>query len=70
MTAINPSPAVAESDLLTVSEAAQRLRVSERTIRRMIASGELNAPKVRRRRFVSSTAVQGLVKGEPEGASA
>lgn len=47
---------------LTVAEAALRLRVSERTIARMIDANELEAPKVRRRRLVSAASVDRLLK--------
>jgi len=40
---------VASRDLLTVTETAERLRVSERTVRRLIASGVLPAVQRRRR---------------------
>ena len=49
-------------ELLTLPETADRLRVSERTVARMIASGELPSLKVRRRRFVRSASIEGLMK--------
>lgn len=50
------------TELLSISEAALKLRVSERTIARLIADGQLHAPKIRRRRLVSVTSIQGLLK--------
>lgn len=46
------------SELLTVDEVAERLRVGVRTVERMIATGELASLKIRRRRFVSAEAVE------------
>jgi excisionase family DNA binding protein len=50
------------TELLSISEAAQKLKVSERTIARLIADGQLHAPKIRRRRLVSMISIQGLLK--------
>jgi excisionase family DNA binding protein len=51
-----------EHDLLSIAEAAERLRVSERTIARLIADGQLQAPKVRRRRLISAASIERLLK--------
>jgi len=51
-----------EPSLLTVPEAANKLRVSTRTIARLIADGQLDAPKIRRRRFVSVEGIKGLLR--------
>ena len=49
-------------ELLSIAEAAQLLRVSTRTIARLIADGQLHAPKIRRRRLVSMASITGLLK--------
>jgi excisionase family DNA binding protein len=51
-----------EPNLLTVPEAAHKLRVSTRTIARLIADGQLDAPKIRRRRLVSAEGIKGLLR--------
>jgi excisionase family DNA binding protein len=51
-----------EPSLLTVPEAADKLRVSTRTIARLIADGQLDAPKIRRRRLVSAEGIKGLLR--------
>jgi excisionase family DNA binding protein len=40
------------SELLTLDEVAERLRVGKRTVERMVANGEISSIKVRRRRLV------------------
>jgi excisionase family DNA binding protein len=52
-----------QPELISVAEAALKLSVSERTIARLIADGQLHAPKIRRRRLVSMVSIQGLLKG-------
>jgi excisionase family DNA binding protein len=49
------------TELLSIAEAALKLRVSERTVARLIADGQLHAPKIRRRRLVSIASMQGLL---------
>ena len=49
------------TELLSIAEAALKLRVSERTVARLIADGQLHAPKIRRRRVVSMASLQGLL---------
>lgn len=44
-----PLPFVDDGELLTISEAAARVRCCERTIRRAIDSGDLRAGRVRGR---------------------
>lgn len=39
-------PAQQEPERLTITEAAQRYKVNERTIRRWIATGQLNAERL------------------------
>ena len=51
------------AELLSVAETALALRVSERTVARLIADGQLHAPKVRRRRLVSMASIKGLLSG-------
>lgn len=51
-----------EPSLLTISEAADKLRVSTRTIARLIADGQLDTFKIRRRRLISKAAIRGLLK--------
>jgi excisionase family DNA binding protein len=51
-----------ETSLLTVPEAANKLRVSTRTIARLIADGQLDAPKIRRRRLVSADGIKRLLR--------
>lgn len=41
-----------DSYVLTVDEVAHRLQVSTRTVRRLIASGQLRVVKIRRRTFI------------------
>lgn len=40
------------SELLTIPEVADRMRVGRRTVERLIADGDLRSVLVRRRRFV------------------
>ena len=47
----NQSPG--EGQLLTIREVAQRLNVSERTVRRLISSRELEAYQIRRQWRIS-----------------
>ena len=51
-----------EPSLLTVAEAARKLRVSTRTIARLIADGQLDAPKIRRRRLVTGEGIKRLLR--------
>lgn len=51
-------------ELLSIAEAALKLRVSERTVARLIADGQLHAPKIRRRRLVSMASLRGLLSSE------
>ncbi|WP_349943270.1 helix-turn-helix domain-containing protein [Fulvimarina sp. MAC8] len=51
--------------VLTIPEAARCLKVSERTIARLIADGQLHAPKVRRRRLISRTSIERLLVPDP-----
>jgi excisionase family DNA binding protein len=51
-----------EPNLLTVPEAAHKLRISTRTIARLIADGQLDAPKIRRRRLVTVEGIKGLLR--------
>ena len=50
--------------VMTIPEAARCLKVSERTIARLIADGQLHAPKIRRRRLVSKAAIEALLRME------
>ena len=47
-----------------LAEAAQKLKVSERTVARLIADGQLHASKIRRRRLVSIASIKRLLKSE------
>lgn len=47
-----------QPELLTIPEAALKLRISERTIARLIADGQLHAPKIRRRRLISAASIK------------
>lgn len=40
------------SELLTISEAADRLRIGKRTVERFVSEGEIASVKVGRRRFI------------------
>jgi excisionase family DNA binding protein len=46
------------SELLTLAEVAERLRVGKRTVERMVAAGELRSLRIRRRRFVDEREVE------------
>ncbi len=46
------------SDMLTVPEVAAALRISERTVWRMIATGEIRAGKVRGQRRITTQAFE------------
>ncbi len=50
--------------LCTIEEAAQALRVSRDTIRRMIKSGELSAIKIRGQWRIHKESINKIVKGE------
>lgn len=45
------------SELLTLDEVAERLRVGKRTVERLVAAGELRSLRVARRRFVDQREV-------------
>lgn len=47
--------------MVSIAEAAEILRVSRRTIHRMIRDGQLYAPKVRRRRLISMTTIESIL---------
>lgn len=53
-----------QPELLTIPEAALKLRISERTVARLIADGQLHAPKIRRRRLVSKASLDRLLTQE------
>jgi excisionase family DNA binding protein len=46
------------SELLTVAETAERLRVGRRTVERLIATNELRSALIRRRRMVLAEEVE------------
>ena len=48
-------------EFLSVADVAQRLKVSKRTVHRLIASGELEVIRIRRSVRVSESAVQALI---------
>jgi excisionase family DNA binding protein len=50
-----------EQQHYTVVEAARRLRVSRATLYNLIAAGELQSFKIRRKRFVSESACRDMV---------
>jgi excisionase family DNA binding protein len=56
--------------MLTLSEAATRLRVSPSTVRREIADGRLAAVRVRRRILVSPAAIEQYLAACPSAATA
>jgi excisionase family DNA binding protein len=47
--------------LLTLPEAADRLRVSARTVRRLVASGQLRVIKIGRRSVVPESEVEAFL---------
>ena len=49
------------TELLRVPEVADRLRVSRRTVERLIASGQIRAHKVGRRTLVTDTEVETFI---------
>lgn len=51
-----------DTELLSIAETALKLRVSERTVTRLIADGQLHALKIRRRRLISMTSIRGVLK--------
>lgn len=48
--------------LLSIAETANKLHVSTRTVARLIAEGQLHAPKIRRRRLVSVASIEELLR--------
>lgn len=50
------------SELLTVPEVAERMRVGRRTVERLIAAGDLRSVLIRRRRFVQETELERYVR--------
>jgi excisionase family DNA binding protein len=54
-------------DLLTVEEATARLRLSERTVRSLISSGELPSVKIKRRRLVPAEALEAFIHSHLNG---
>lgn len=53
-----------ERDVYTVREAAEKLRVHFNTVYRLIASGEIQAVRVGKRRFVSKAVLDGMLAGK------
>jgi excisionase family DNA binding protein len=51
-------------EVLTIAEAAERLKVSTKTIERLLRSGELPAGKIGRQWRISSAILDQLVRGE------
>lgn len=51
--------------LLLVSEVARFLRVSDKTIRRMITEGKLRSAKVRGKRVIRMSDVNALIQATP-----
>ena len=49
------------TELLTITEVAERLRVSTRTVRRLVASGQIRVIKIGRRTVVKSSEVDAFV---------
>lgn len=50
------------SELLTIQEAADRLRIGKRTVERFVAVGELTSVKLGRRRFISTEELDRFVR--------
>lgn len=50
------------SELLTVPEVAERMRIGRRTVERLIATGDLRSVLIRRRRFVQETELERYVR--------
>lgn len=50
------------SELLTIDEVADRLRVGKRTVERFVATGEIPSVKVGRRRLVPQTELERYVR--------
>lgn len=50
------------SELLTLDEVAERLRIGKRTAERLIATGELRSLKVGRRRFIEELELERYVR--------
>ena len=48
--------------LLSIAETANKLRISTRTVARLIADGQLVALKIRRRRLISAASIEELLK--------
>ncbi|GHF12604.1 hypothetical protein GCM10017044_03210 [Kordiimonas sediminis] len=57
-----------QSDLYTISETCQRLRLSRATIHRLITSGELKSIKFGSRRFVESSEISNFINTHREAA--
>lgn len=55
------------SELLTIDETAARLRVSRRTVYRLMAEGRIRATKVRGSTFVSQLALDRYVAASERG---
>jgi len=51
------------TELLTLSDVAQRLHVSLRTVRRLVAAGQLRVIRVGRRPLVTSGEFEAFVAG-------
>jgi excisionase family DNA binding protein len=49
------------TELLTLNEVADRLRVSTRTVRRLVASGQIRVVKIARRTLVKASEVDAYV---------
>jgi excisionase family DNA binding protein len=51
------------TDLLTLDEAAARLRVSRRTVQRLIAEGRIRPVRIRRRVLVTPRELEAYLAG-------
>jgi excisionase family DNA binding protein len=49
------------TELLTLDEAADRLRISRRTVERLIAAGRIRTVNIGRRRFVTERELEAFV---------
>lgn len=50
------------SELLTIQEAAERLRIGKRTVERFVAEGDIVSVKIGRRRLIAETELERYVR--------
>lgn len=59
---LNPAQFLGGDALVLIPEAARLLRVSDKTVRRLIVDGKLRSAKVRGKRLIPMSAINAMVQ--------